>query len=100
MKRLKAKKWTDEEVRVLTTMVRQKSTASEIASVLGRHIASVKRMANEFCLPVAKKQTSVIDSWFNDTKLTPLATSVKPPLRTGAGIRHALTGRNGNQEPS
>jgi hypothetical protein len=60
MKQLKAKEWTDEEIRVLTTMVRQKSTASAIASALGRHTASVKRMANEFCLPLAKKQTSVI----------------------------------------
>jgi hypothetical protein len=60
MKRLKAKEWTDEEVRVLATMVRQKSTAPEIASALGRHIASVKRMANEFCLPIEKKQPSVI----------------------------------------
>ncbi|MEH2571869.1 hypothetical protein [Bradyrhizobium sp. AZCC 1708] len=57
MKRPKAKEWTDEEVRVLTTMARQKSTACEIASALGRHIASVKRMSNEFCLPLAKKQT-------------------------------------------
>jgi len=60
MKRLKAKEWTDGEVRVLATMVRQKSTAPEIASALGRHIASVKRMANEFCLPIEKKQPSVI----------------------------------------
>ena len=62
MKQLKAKEWTDEEVRVLTTMVRQKSTASAIASALGRHTAYVERMANEFCLPLAKKQTSVIAS--------------------------------------
>ena len=62
MKRLKAKEWTDEEVRVLTTMARQKSTACEIASALGRHIASVKRMSNEFCLPLARKQTSVTAS--------------------------------------
>jgi predicted transcriptional regulator len=62
MKLLKAKEWTDEEVRVLTTMVREQSTASEIASALGRHIASVKRMASEFCLPLARKQTSVMAS--------------------------------------
>ena len=49
------KEWTDEEVRVLTRMARQNLTSSEIASALGRHVASVKRMAQVLCLPLAKR---------------------------------------------
>jgi hypothetical protein len=56
MKSPRPKEWTDEEVRVLTRMARQQNlTSLEIASALGRHVASVKRMAQVLCLPLTKR---------------------------------------------
>jgi hypothetical protein len=55
MKSPRPKEWTDEEVRLLTRMARQNLTSSEIASALGRHVASVKRMAQVLCLPLTKR---------------------------------------------
>lgn len=55
MKSSRPKEWTDEEVRVLTRMAQQNLTSSEIAGALGRHVASVKRMAQVLCLPLAKR---------------------------------------------
>src|SRR5262245_49656678 len=46
MKSPRPKEWTDEEVRLLTRMARQNLTSSEIASALGRHVASVKRIGS------------------------------------------------------
>ena len=42
MKSPRPREWTDDEVRLLTGMARQNLTSSEIASALGRHVASVK----------------------------------------------------------
>jgi hypothetical protein len=55
MKSPRPKEWTDEEVRLLTRMARQNLTSLEIASSLGRHVASVKRMAQVLCLPLTKR---------------------------------------------
>jgi IS30 family transposase len=54
MKSSKPKEWTDGEREKLSVMIRRGVVASEIATALGRHAGSVKRMAREMGLILKK----------------------------------------------
>jgi IS30 family transposase len=48
------KQWTEAEARRLKTLVRQKVSAEDIATALGRHVGSVRRTARELGLIALK----------------------------------------------
>ena len=58
MTRSRPKEWTESEARKLTILARRKVSAEDIASALGRRVASVRRKARILGLLLLKKHPS------------------------------------------
>jgi IS30 family transposase len=54
MKQAPPRQWSEAEARRLKILVRQKVSAEDIATALGRHVGSVRRKAQEFGLILFK----------------------------------------------
>lgn len=50
MRELKPRAWTDDELRLLQTMVSDGASSADIANELGRYVSSIKRMARKLGL--------------------------------------------------